>query len=733
LVEHAQQLPATQLLTYFRDKHTLLILDNFEHIVSAAPLITQLLQACPWLYVLVTTRLPLQVRGEQYYAVHPLAFPAADQIVSFEQVADYSAVALFVNCAQAVKADWVLTPKNAPAVIDICRRLDGLPLAIELAAAHSCWLSPHNMIDQLCSNYPILLSKGFRDSSARQQTLRTAIDWSYHLLDPATQHLFARLAVFRGGWTLQAATAICNQQASPGNDSDAACTAYLSKLLTLVDHSLLRQEETQAGEVRFTMLHTMREYAGEHLNARGEMRIMQERHARYFRDLAEHLEPLLRGEKQLAAVQWIEQEYANFHAVLNWYRSAPNGVEDGLRLAGALGEFWFIRSNFVQGLSWLQAFLTRDCRVPLAVRAKALRYAAVLASPQGDVAQALRWNHESLAAYQTLDDPWGIAYTLASLGDVHVWHNHDPEQGQEWFTQSLRLAREIDDLWLLARVTWRVGMYHYYLARGVAQAQVLLEESLATASEIHDLWGMSNALPHVANIACEQGDSLRACALLEQALELARRIGNQRSIATTLNVLGMLALGDGKYDQARAYHEESLAVAQSAHLAFQQATALYFLGQSALHQHFYGEAHARFIQSIKQHYTLNAKLAVAACVIALADVFYCTKHLERAAQLLGTATYLLEKLDTRLTQVDQCRYEEILSLTYAQLDLSTWNRAWEEGQKMSVQQVICQEEADVSHRSYSGMEGRGISIELGRSADGPVASTSRWGNRTIGS
>ncbi|HEY0601655.1 MAG TPA: helix-turn-helix domain-containing protein [Herpetosiphonaceae bacterium] len=687
LVESPQESPTDQLFAYLHDKHTLLILDNFEHIVTAVSLITRLLAACPWLHVLVTSRVPLQARGEQHYGVYPLPLPEPEQSVPFERVMEYSGIALFVSRAQAVKGDWALRPDNAAAVIDLCRYLDGLPLAIELAAAHSCWLSPDHMVHQLRSNYPILRSKGFRDSSTRQQTLRDAIDWSYNLLNPATQQLFARLAVFCGGWTLHAVAAICEQAVAVGA-ATADHAPYVSCLLTLVDHNLVRQEAATADQARFTMLHTMHEYAHEQLNRSDELLMLRERHARYFRDLAEEMEPLLRGEQQLIALQAISREYANIHAALTWYQSAPDGLEDGMRLAGALGEFWFIRSDVVQGHAWLQSFLERDGQVAPAIRAKALRYAAVLASPQGDLALALRWNHASLELHRALGDQWGLTYSLAALGDILVWHNHDPERGQALFAQSLRLARTIDDPWLLARVTWRIGMHNYYSGRDVVAAQELLEESLAAASAINDRWGMSNAIAHVANIARAHGDRARAAALLHQGLALARTIGNQRSIATTLNIMGILAVEEGRYEQARAYHAESLAVAKSAHLSFQQAAAPYFLGRTALRQCLYREAYTWLVQSIRQHYALNAKITIALCFIALADVACRVHQIERAVHLLGSVAKLVASLQTTLVPDDQVEYERIIDATRSALDRSIWDRAWEQAQTTSLEQVI---------------------------------------------
>lgn len=693
VVENPQLAPSAQLLTHFRDQHTLLILDTFEHLVSAAPLMTDLLSACPWLHILVTSRVPLRVRGEHQYAVHPLPVPAPDQMVPFDQMVAYDSIALFVNRTQAIKSAWQLTPETAPAVIEICQRLDGLPLAIELATAQSGWLSPHALLHQLRSHSSILFAHGFRDGATRQQTLHQAIAWSYQLLDPATQRLFARLAVFAGGWTLEAALAIGDQDArgrqSPG---DSQRSSDISRLSTLVEHSLVRQEETPTGEVRFTMLQTIHAYASEQLATLGDTRMMQAWHAHYYRDVAEQMEPLLRGEQQLAALQALEQEYGNFQAALAWYQSVPHGVEDGLRLAGALGEFWFICGNFVQGHAWLQAFLEREGEVPLAVRAKALRYAAVLASPQGKVELALRWNHESLAVHRGLGDHWGVAYTLAALGDVQVWHHHDAQQGQALLAESLRLARTIKDPWLLGRVAWRAGMYKSSEGRDDATAQVLLEESLAAASSIQDLWGMSNALPHVAYSALIHGEQARAAALLDQALTLAHMISNQRSVAITLNILGMQASNEGKYDHARTYHEDCLHVAQAAHLVFQQAAACYFLGATTLQQGQYREAHTWLIASLKQYHTLNVPLYIPICLVGLAAIACQVQYIDQAAQLLGTAARLIEMLDIHLTPTEQRQYDEALKATRTYLDRSLWMAAWEAGQAKCVEHVI--EEVD---------------------------------------
>jgi len=326
--------------------------------------------------------------------------------------------------------------------------------------------------------------------------------------------------------------------------------------------------------------------------------------------------------------------------------------------------------------------------VPLPIRAKALRYAAVLASAQGDVAHALRWNQESLVAHTAIGDRSGTAYTLAALGDVQVSHNLDSEQGYALMKESLSMARMTNDTWVLARVTWRMGMARYHTGSDVEHGRMLLTESLTLSRSIGDRWGMSNVLPHVAKIVWTQGDERRAITLLEEALSLARILGNQRSIATSLNMLGSIARGQHDYVRARSCHEESLRVAQTAHLSFPHAGAIYFLGRVALCQELYAEAQTRFLQSIQQYHTLHATRHMVEPLVLLAVAHHRMAQMEETTRLLAMITRLLYEFAIDLPDLHQQNYQQMIASTQSALEPSAWSRAWEVGQHLSVDHLL---------------------------------------------
>lgn len=694
LVESRNDSPQTTLLLHLQDKHMLLVLDNFEQVVVAAPLITELLSTCAWLSVLITSRTPLHVRGERQFAVPSLALPDPEQPVPLETLAQYGAIALFSACAQAVQADWALTERNAPDVVKLCTALDGLPLAIELAAVGSRVFAPSELLQQL-SSHDTLLTRGFRDLPSRQQTLRDAIDWTYTLLDAPAQQLFARLSVFRGGCSLQAAVEVCGPTGpdAPGAAQHAS-SEVASQLLMLVDQSLLRHEVMPSGGSRFLMLNTIREYARVKLQDLGEERTIQDRHLQYFLSMAEHAETGLRGAQQQLWVERLECEHHNFQAALVWCRSASDGQHYGLRLAGALGEFWFIRSYLTEGRAWLQELLDRSVDAAPAVRARALGYAGTLASAQGDYAMALVWDQASLELYRSMGDIWGTAYAMAALGDVQVWHTPDTEAGCVLLEQSMELVRVVADPWLAARVGWRLGTYWYYSGRDTVQAQALLQECLAQSRVIGDVWGISNVLPHLGNMAWAQHHYERAIALAEEAITLAQLVGNRRGYAMALNVLGMVALAQGNYASATAYHEESLRLAQTVGLPFQAAAALVLLGQVALQQGSYQVAQTWFRHGLSKHRQLNDHHGIALCLAQLATVADGLGQRVEAVQLLGATAALLEQINARLDGPERRAYDQTLAATRAGSDPETWTRAWESGRTMSTE---CSMEAALGH------------------------------------
>jgi predicted ATPase len=413
-----------RLEEYVRDAQ-LLLLDNFEHLLAAAPMLSALLAAGPQLTVLVTSRSVLHLSGEHVFPVPSLTVPDPTRLPATEDdlvstIAGYEAVRLFIARAAAARPDFTLTTENASAVAEICHRLDGLPLAIELAAARLKVLSPPALLARLAHPLP-LLTGGPRDLPARQQTLHATIVWSYDLLTPAEQTLFRRLAVFVGGCTPAAAEAVCTA------DGDHAL-AVLDGLGSLVDQSLLQPDADPEGEPRVLMLETIREYALERLEASGEADAWQRRHAAYYLALVEHLEqlmelvfpddphaePVAAGAAVTATVRRLEREQGNLRAALGWAVTGGEG-ELALRLAGALDSFWAMSGSLSEGRRWLEQSLACGAAAPDPARAKALYALARLAQLQTDQPAALRAHEESLSLYRQLGERHGIARGLSSL------------------------------------------------------------------------------------------------------------------------------------------------------------------------------------------------------------------------------------------------------------------------------------------------------------------------------
>jgi predicted ATPase len=407
------------LLAVLQERHLLLVLDNFEHLLGAAPLLAELLEGCPKLAVLVTSRTALRLRAEQRCAVPPLPAPAREEVPSVAAIAAAPAVRLFVERAQAIVPDFVLDASNAQAVGAICRQLDGIPLAIELAAARAGLLRPEALLRRLEHRLP-LLTGGAADLPQRQQTLRTALAWSHDLLDPAAQLLFRRLAVFAGGWTLEAAEAVCGGGA-------LAAEEVLERLGVLVDNSLVHQTAGASDEQRFGMLETVREFAHKELEAQGEAEDQRRRHTAYFLALAEEAEPQLSGTREHLWLDRLGLELDNLRAALAWARTSGEWAF-GLQLALALATFWEERGHVREGRAWLETLVRgradRDDPPRLAaLRARALATMAWLAFLAGDYAGAAPLAERSLALWRTLGGNSAVAlntlaYIAGHQGDV---------------------------------------------------------------------------------------------------------------------------------------------------------------------------------------------------------------------------------------------------------------------------------------------------------------------------
>ncbi|HEU5424716.1 MAG TPA: tetratricopeptide repeat protein [Nitrolancea sp.] len=538
-----------------RARSVLLILDNFEHLLTAGTTLSYLLATCPRLKLLVTSRASLQLAAEHEYLVPPLAVPASEHrpALGTEALSRCDAVQLFVQRAQAIQAGFQLTGENGPAVAEICRRLDGLPLAIELAAARIRLFAPGALLARLADPLRLLVG-GARDLPARQRTLRDTIDWSYGLLAPAEQALLARLAVFAGGATLEAIEAVCGEGNGQARDG-------LGQLDSLVRASLLRIEEDGTGSGRFQMLRTIREYAWERLAARGEAAALRQRHAAYFAELAEQAEPAMwGGPEQHAWLRRLELEHDNLRAAL---ASAEEAGEAHLhlRLAASLGRFWFIHGHATEGRRRLERALAAGPEADASLRARVLVALGMLARQQADPVSAVAYFEESLSLFRALGDERWLAFTLFGLGNVwQVWG--DWRRGAELLEASLALSQGRGGHWGFVRGLPLVMLGWLLLEQGEqARALPLLQEALALGTRLGDQVASGTALIGLGWAAHFAGDDRRALALLEEALGLFRALGHHQGRLDALASLGWVSLQGEDDERAAALFREALTLA----------------------------------------------------------------------------------------------------------------------------------------------------------------------------
>lgn len=632
---------ATSVRTFLRDKHLLLLLDNFEPVIAAAPQVAELLQAAPGVKALVTSREALHLYGEQEFPLSPLALPDLRGLPSEEPdllsaLSWYSAIELFVDRALLVQPDFKLTRENAAAVAEICIGLDGLPLAIELAAARVKLFPPPAMLTRL-ENRLTWLTGGARDVPARQQTLRATIDWSYSLLDSDEQTLFSQLAVFAGGCTLEAAAAVVG-------------SIVLDGLASLVEKSLLRRVEGVEGEPRFLMLETIREYAWERLVAAQEAETVRRQHAGYYLALAEAAAPELARARQEAWLDRLEQEHGNLRVALE-LALADGEVEIAARFGAALYRFWWVRGHLSEGrvwVDWVLALVTADARSPLAapLQADVLHAAATLCWAQGDFARAAPLLEESLAMAEQLGDRPRIARELSSLGIVAS------EQGD------------------------------------FPRAVQLLEESLALDEALGNTHGVAVSLASLAAIAYFRGQYEQARRFYTRSLAVFREEEDQHSIAIALLNLGDVARKQGDDEHVAAFFEESLVLFRELESKTGTAHALYNLGNMALDQGRVEPARAFYGEALRLFGDLGHAQDVATVLVGFAALEMAHGLPERVARLLGAVEATCEATGVRLNPPDQADYDRMVAAIRSQLGEEAFEAAWAEARTMTWEQAI---------------------------------------------
>jgi predicted ATPase len=644
LKEAAGQPVADQLADHLRDKDLLLVLDNLEQVTAAAPAITGLLAATSRLKVLATSRALLRVYGEHDYPVPPLARPDLQDLPPPERLAEWEAVQLFVQRARAARAGFALDAGNARAVAEICAGVDGLPLAIELAAARTRLL-PLSKIQSGLRSRLDLLAGGPRDLPARQQSLRAAIDWSYDLLDLFERSLFRRLSVFSGGFTLEAAEVVCNpkEDGGPGEAARGHSRDVLPRLESLVDQSLVLLSES-LGEARFFMLETIREYAGERLDsdAEGEGPATRQCHTAYFLSLAEEGQRNLLDTVEPGA--WLERlsvEHDNLRAVLERTLASgsvePDDRETGVQLAAAASYFWLFRGHLNEGRRWLARAVDRAPASGPA-RARILTRAGIFAWVQGDYVEAGAKLEESTRLWREIGDRPGLAEAVHMLGH-------------------LRLDQRLH-----------------------AQAKEHLQESLDLYQELGNTLQVLTLTDDLALLAYHQGEFAAARARFKASLAIYRQQGNTEGVAQTLNRLGELARLRGDYDEATTYSEECLIHCRTLGLGMEAASVNKNLGHVALARGDTGRARALFAESLAVQREQGNKQGIVECLAGLAAV---AQPPECAAQLFGAAEALMEEAGVPLSPADRADWERHVAALRERLGELAFAAAWAEGRVMA--------------------------------------------------
>ncbi len=536
LREGPVQSPLARLKLQLRSSRLLIVLDNFEHVLDAAEQVHELLAACAGLKIVVTSREPLHLSWEHEVPVPPLALPSPSRSRTVRRLMGNPAVALFAYRAQAANPQFKVTASNAGVIAEICTRLDGIPLAIELAASRSKLLSAQEILARL-SPVITFLAAGFQDHPARHHTLRAAIAWSHDLLKPPERILFRRLAVFVGGWDLEAVERISLMMDPRIEATDT--------LAALVDKSLLVRDPRADGASWMRMLESIREFAFEQLVGAGELERCEELHAQFFIHLAEQVDSAFGGPGQEPGLMRLERDHDNLRAALRWL--AARGDARGLHLAGRLWRFWFARGYMTEGRAWLEEMLAR--RAPEATeRAWALNGLAALTWVQGDDGRAHALAQEAHELAQRIGDRRSAAYALLTLAIVANLRGENA-QVVALCGDGLPAARKLRDRWLISRFVGVLGAVEHRLGR-FRRAAAQYTECLNLAREMQDIWTLCLALENLGRLASDQGDAKRAAGLLGESLGYAHALGHQWLISRVLESMAEVALTQQRLQRA---------------------------------------------------------------------------------------------------------------------------------------------------------------------------------------
>jgi predicted ATPase/DNA-binding CsgD family transcriptional regulator len=667
------------LKSCLQEQQLLLLLDNFEQLLPAAPLVAELLSACPDLKMLVTSREVLHLRAEHQFPVPHLALPDLKHLPDSETLPQYAAVDLFLQRAQAARPDFQLTRTNARTIAELCVRLDGLPLAIELAAARIKPLSPQALLAKLDRRLQVLTG-GACDLPERQQTLRSTIQWSYDLLHAEEQQLFRRLSVFAGGCTLEAIEAVCITL-------DHGAAQVLDGVASLIDKSLVQQREQADSEQRLMMLETIREYGLEALASSGERECTRRAHAHYYLRLVEEVEPKPGEPEQAAWLERWEREHDNLRAAMQWSLERGEGGEMALRFGVALRSFWVIRGHWSEGRTFLERALAASEGPMIGVRAKALEVAASLAIYQGDHERGEALCQEGLAQCRARGDTRGTEFALYLLGTL-AWQRGDFAVARSLLEESLALAREESDkefiahlLCDLAGMVTQQGEY--------AKAQALLGKSLAMHRELGNTRGSAYSLRALAlTLFVAQGDLAMVHSLLEKSLMLSRELGEKPGMARCLSHAALVALQQGDAAAAHTLAEEGLALHRETGDRWGIAWVLSVVAKVEACQGEQAAARALYEESLAIARKIDSKLNMAVCLEGMASILAAQREQGRAARLWGAAEVLRETMGAPIWPVERAPYERSVAAARALLGERAFAAAWAEGRAMPLEQEL---------------------------------------------
>ncbi len=725
------------LAEYLRHKQMLLFLDNFEHIGEAAPEVSKLLEICTRIKFLISSREVLHVRGEFEFSVPPLSLPDLSHQSTLDLVTRNPAVDLFSQRAQAVNPNFHLTDENANSVAEICARLDGLPLAIELAAARVKLFSPKALLKQLKDanghSSLHLLGRGPRDVPERHRTLRAAMDWSYELLDIEEQRLLQLISVFAGGFTYHAAEAVCcrSETNQVSGSEETPAMDVLDGLASLLDKSLIRQEERVDDEPRFNMLELIRDYAWEKLNESSREGLIRERHANFFLTLVQEAAPKLKGSEQGVWLERLEEEHNNLRSALKWFvQQAEKGDEvsadSGVRMAGALWRFWDTHGYINEGRGWLQKMIELSDK-PTTARVDALNGAAYLARRQSDVAEALQLYEQGLPIAREIDYKAGRAEALGGLGymieyqgaddelaksyyadSLALWREagdkrgiatalgphaeraasaNDFEQANLLFEESLSLFREVQDKREIAGALWNLGQIAVVMGR-YEQALQMYSESRAIYEELKDLHGVATQLRSLAEVEANRGNTSKARVLYEGALTSFRSLEDIRCTSTSLVGLAGVFRDQEDLTGAIALILECLSLSREIGYKPSEAKALRLRGKCDLTQGDLESARAHFIESLHIAQEMGYRQDLAECIDGLASVAAAHADYDRSVTLFSAADALRVSVGIYLPEVVSAENQNWKNMALSSLGELDYESAKAEGASLSVEQAI---------------------------------------------